>query len=292
MENPLQKLFRLKFCLLTILLLTLIACTHLTAQPYVDPVQVRYMYALRKNNSAATPFIHLWVGNDVPVKIKVKENAYILLSPYYEFWNLDSAESNSQYPVVQSLTLPVGAIIPIGKSKWTVNLIPMIRTNGEVLFADKTFQYAIVSFASFARKPNQKFRFGLYASKEFFGWFVIPTVGCDWKIDDKNYLFGLLPGRLTYEHKLNNKLFWGSTFRAPMNSYRFTNGQYIRLDDQQLSAYLDYYPLKNICIAFEPGYGIMRKIRTGINDDKNYLAEVKWGDGPFIKLCLSYRIRL
>jgi hypothetical protein len=71
------------------------------------------------------------------------------------------------------------------------------RWNGEQLFA------ANISYggAAAARKPDQKFRFGVYANAEFFGLFVIPLLGCDWRIDSRNYLFGILPGRLTFEHE-------------------------------------------------------------------------------------------
>jgi hypothetical protein len=119
----------------------------------------------------------------------------------------------------------------------------------------------------------------------------MPLLGADWQIDDRNYVFGLLPGRFTWEHKWNNKLFGGTTFRAITNSYRLKDGNYMRLDDNQISLYLDYYIAKKFVITLEPGYGIMRKIRTGV-DNKNYITERNWGDGPFIKLSTSYRIRL
>jgi hypothetical protein len=110
-------------------------------------------------------------------------------------------------------------------------------------------------------------------------------------MDQKNYFFGLLPGRFTWEHQFNNRLYGGMTFRAITNSYRLQNGQYLRIDDNQLSTFLDMYPLKNICFTLEPGYGILRKLRTGTNN-RDYITDEKWGDGLFIKLSAAYRIRL
>jgi hypothetical protein len=152
-------------------------------------------------------------------------------------------------------------------------------------------QFGGAVFGTWARKPQQKFRFGVYLNDEFFGLFVIPLVGADWRIDEKNYLFGLLPGRLTYEHQWTKKLYAGATFRSITNSFRLNNGQYLRLDDNQLSLYLEYYPAKHLCFTVEPGYGLFRKMRTGIND-KDYLTDRNWGDGPFIKVSASYRIRM
>lgn len=265
---------------------------QLRSQPFVDPFQVRYMYAFKNTHTPATPFTHLWAGTDVPVKIKkLNENSFLLISPYYEQWNLDSAETEHIYPKVQSIALPVGLILPFNTSKWSLTVIPVARWNGEQLFAENTFQFGGATFASYARKPDQKFRIGVYANAEFFGLFIIPLLGCDWRIDEKNYLFGVLPGRLTYEHQWNTKFYWGATFRAPTSSYRLSDGSFIRIDDNQLSLYADYYPAKHLCVTLEAGYGILRKIRTGV-DTKEYTSKINWGDGPFIKCSASYRIRL
>jgi hypothetical protein len=247
------------------------------------------MNAFKNSNTPATPFTHLYIGSDLPIQFK--GDAILLLSPYYETWSIDSAETSEIYPTVHSFVFPVGLIMPIKDSKWTLTAIPIVGWSGEKLFAENTFQYGGVTLLSFERKPQQKFRVGVYANAEFFGLFIVPLIGCDWRIDDKNYLFGVLPGRLTYEHKWNDKFFGGVTFRAPTRSYRLSNGQYLRLDDNQLSVFIDYYPVKQMCITIEPGFGVLRKIRTGI-DGRDYITSVNWGDGPFIKLSAAYRIRL
>lgn len=262
--------------------------SQLEAQPYIDPFQVRYMDAFNSPKGEATPFKHLWAGSDLPIKLK--ENSYLILSPTYERWELDLNNPEEVYPAVQSFSFPVALMLPIQQSKWSLTLIPMVRWNGEKLFGENTFQVGGVTLVTYARKPTQKFRFGVYTSGEFFGLFVVPLLGTDWRIDEKNYLFGTLPGRLTYEHQMSKKWFTGATFRAPTSSYRLPNGQFLRIDDNQISLHLDYYLSKNFCITLEPGYGIMRRLRTGINHTE-YLTKVKWGDGPFIKLSTQYRIR-
>jgi len=263
--------------------------TQVWSQPYVDLIQLRYTYAVKNKKAAATPFTHLWAGSDIPLKLK--GNSYLLLSPYYELWRLDSAKKQEIYPTLHSIAFPIGFIQPIGRSNWAITVIPILRWNGEKLFDESTFQYGGVTFATYAPKPLQKFRLGVYLNADFFGLFVMPLLGADWRIDKKNYLFGLLPGRLSFEHKWSEKLYGGATFRAITNSYRFSNGQFIRLDDNQVSLFLDYYPDKHICVTLEPGFGVFRKIRTG-NNKGDYFNKVNWGDGPFIKLSAAYRIRL
>ena len=284
-----SRLFYREYLLLLFTFVTVL-CLHseLTAQPYIDPIQVRYMQAFRTPNTPATPFTHLYAGSDLPVRLK--GDAILLFSPYYDQWNLDSAQTDGMYPTVHSLALPVGLIMPIMDTKWTITVLPFVRTNGEELFGDRTFQFGGAALAGLALKPHQKFRLGVYASGEFFGLFIIPLLGVDWRIDDRNYLFGVLPGRLTFEHQWNDRLFGGATFRAPTTSYRFADGSFMRLDDNQISAFVDYYITKEICVTVEPGYGLLRRIRTGVNSVE-YLTKVHWGDGFFLKVSAAYRIR-
>ncbi len=260
----------------------------LSAQPYVDPLQLRYTRAFRKPGAFATAHEHLLTGSDLPLKLK--ENTYLLLSPFYEQWRIDSATKKQIVPGVKSLALPVGLILPLNK-KWSLTVMPTLRTNGETLFGSKTIQFGGALFTSYTRKPGQKLRFGVYMNKECFGLFIMPLLGTDWRIDKKNYLFGMLPGRMTFEHQWTKNFFGGFTFRAITNSYRLDNGRYLRLEDNQLSGFLDLYAAKHLCFTLEPGFGLLRKIRTGLND-KNYLSVRNWGDGPFIKLSAAYRVRL
>jgi hypothetical protein len=259
------------------------------AQPYVDPFQVRYTYAFENKTGQATPFTHWWAGSDLPIKLK--DRTYQLLSPFFESWTLDSASKDNVLPTVSSVAFPMGFILPLKNPKWSVNLMPIVRWNGEKVFGEKTFQFGGVAFMTYEKAPGKKIRFGAYMNDDFFGFFFMPLLGADWRIDSRNYIFGLLPGRLTYEHQFGKRLYGGATFRAITNSYRLQNGEYVRLDDNQISLYLDTYVSKHICLTLEPGYGIMRKLRTGINN-KNYITDRNWGDGPFIKLSASWRIRL
>ena len=129
-----------------------ISIGHLKAQPFVDPLQVRYTLGARNAQSAATPFTHLWAGSDLPLKLK--DSTYLLLSPYYENWQFDSASTKNVFPSVQSLAFPIGLILPFKHSKWSLTLMPILRTNGKELFGEKTFQFGGPVFATFARRPQ------------------------------------------------------------------------------------------------------------------------------------------
>ena len=178
------------------------------------------------------------------------------------------------------------------KNHWSLTVTAIPRFNSEGLKFEKSFQIGAVLLAEYKKKKNLKYKFGVYVNREFFGTFVMPLAGIDWKIDERNNLFGVLPGKLTYEHKINNNFYTGATFRALTNSYKLSNGNYLRIDDNQLSGYIDCYATKHIVFTGEAGYGIMRKLRSGNGYNKNYFTDHNWGDGLFVKLCAAFRIRL
>jgi len=70
------------------------------------------------------------------------------------------------------------------------------------------------------------------------GIFIIPLLGLDWKMGEKNRVFGVLPGNMVWEHKAGRSFYVGAVFRAITNSYRAGqfNGKsyFIRIDDSGL----------------------------------------------------------
>ncbi len=272
-------------------ILFMLACiivVHTKAQPYVDLLNTRYTSSLF-NNKMATTFTHLYVGSDLPVKLK--NNKLIVFSPFYDQWNVDSAYNEHYQPVVSSIAVPVSVILPLYKDRWLLTATAIPRLNSEGFSMQNSFQMGGVLLATYKKFASLKYKAGVYANSEFFGLFVIPLAGIDWRINDKNNLFGVLPGRLTYEHKLSTAFYTGATFRAITNSYRLNNGSYLRIDDNQISSYLDWYATQQIVFSGEMGYGVFRKLRTGLAHEE-YNTAYKWGNGAFFRLCVAYRIRL
>ena len=273
-------------------LLAIAICVALKGftQPYVDPLHVRYTYGFKSNSGSGTPFSHFYFGPDLPLKLK--NNGLFVISPVYEKWNIDSSSQKAWLPQVTGIALALSAIIPLDKNHWSLTISAIPRINGEELNTDDNFQIGGVMLASYKKKETLKFKFGIYANREFFGLFIIPLAGIDWRIDERNNLFGVLPGKLSFEHKLSTRFYTGATFRAITNSYRLNNSNYLRIDDNQISSFIDCYVTKHIVITSEAGYGIMRELKSGNGYNKHYLTQFKWDDGLFIKLSASYRIRL
>jgi hypothetical protein len=273
-----------------LLILFIIVTSNVLAQPYVDPVHVRYTYGIKSKKSSGTPFSHFYVGPDLPLKLR--NNKYFVISPIFEQWNIDSASEKSYLPKVKGVGLALSVILPLDKGHWSLTMSAIPRVNGEKFDMEDAFQFGGVLLATYKKSETLRYKFGVYANAEFFGLFIIPLAGIDWRMDARNNLFGVLPGRLTFEHKLNSHFYTGATFRAITNSYRLENNNYLRIDDNQLSGFLDCYLTKHIVFTPEAGLGILRKLRSGHGKNKIYTEDYNWGDGGFIKLSASYRVRL
>src|SRR4051812_1430624 len=151
------------------------------AQPYVDPLNIRYTGTLF-NNKNPTTFSHLYVGPDIPFKLK--NNKLLVISPFYEKWDFDSTSNKYFLPVVNNIALAVSTIIPLAKNRWLLTVTAIPRLNSESLNLQNSFQMGGVLLATYNKYNNLKYKLGVYVNGEFFGLFVIPLIGIDWKIDE------------------------------------------------------------------------------------------------------------
>src|SRR5215216_8190910 len=99
------------FSSLVYILLCFFHIYSLKAQPYIEPLHLHYTHAFKDKNTNATPFNYLYIGSDLPVKFK--NGTILLLSPFYENWNIDSAGNKNFLPPVSNIVLPVSVIFPL-----------------------------------------------------------------------------------------------------------------------------------------------------------------------------------
>ncbi|MEO8769071.1 MAG: DUF6268 family outer membrane beta-barrel protein [Ferruginibacter sp.] len=259
------------------------------AQPFLDIINLKY------TNSPNTGFINqnkndlrlhlLGAGTNLPIQFKNKKDA-VIFSPFYEQWS--SQINNNKKQNYYSVGLPVTLSKTIPHSKWNFLLTAIVRMNDSSIDKKTKAQGGGAFIVGYKKSGKLTYKLGLYINNELFGVFVIPLLGIDWNITPRDNLFGILPGNLTYEHKLNNHFYYGAAFRAITNSYGMGNG-YWRIDENQLGLYLDSYLNKNIVLNVEAGHSILRKIRTGIKHVSKYDADVN--DNLYIKIALAYRVR-
>ena len=274
------------------LFIVLLLCTvSAQAQPYLDLGQLSY-----HTSPGGDPkkFEHLRAQVNLP-KI-FKDSSVLVINPIWEERWMQMAEGDPRIHLRGMITW-----ITFTKRfsrKWELLTAVIPRWNGEpsVQFSEG-FQAGIALAAIYKPRPGLSYRLGFYYNKEFFGNFFVPVWGIDWKINKRQRLFGMLPGFFTYENRISPKFSWGGNFRTFTNSYKLAtdgwnsnNSRFIRIDDNQIGAYLDYYLTPRVVFNLEGGYSLFRKVRSGVNS-KSDMVYMSNNSAPYIRAVLQYRLR-
>jgi hypothetical protein len=249
------------------------------------------------NDGQPKKFNHVRAQANLPI-ISKKDSSYFLFNPMWDQRWVQQTEASREY-AVQGLITWFSYGRNFGKN-WTVQVSAIPRWTGEAsLQFSEGFQMGGAVLVTRKIRPGLKYQFGAYYNKELFGHFFLPLLGIDWKINDQMNLFGVLPGYLTYEHRLGKKFSWGANFRTFTTSYRLeTNGianadDYLRVQDNQVGIYSDFYLAPKIVLNVEAGHTAMRRIATGIEGkgDKNTEHIVSERDNFYFRATLQYRLR-
>jgi hypothetical protein len=259
------------------------------AQPFLDIANIRYTNSpntgLINQHKNDVKIQYYGIGTNIPLQFNNKKDA-VILSPFFETWS--SKINNNKRQNYYSVALPVSLSKTIPHTKWSFLLTGIVRMNDSSINKKTTLQVGGAFIISNKRNENLTWKLGLYVNNELFGLFVMPLAGIDWRINARNNLFGILPGSLTYEHKINDRFYYGANFRALTNSYAKSNS-YWRIDENHLGLYLDTYLNKNLVLNVEAGHSLLRIIRTG----EKHISKVdeKVNDNLYIRVAFAYRVR-
>ena len=273
------------------LIILILSSSTVAAQPYLDAAQVMYQSS---PGEEPKEFRHFRAQVNVPIILK--DSSIIVINPMWEErWLKPYESSNMQH--YRGLISWFSFSKRLG-TKWEAMLAFIPRFNGEpeVQFKEG-FQAGGVLLFSYKKRPGLTFKFGGYYNTEFFGPFFWPLLGIDWKINNKQRVFAILPSYATYEYRINKKLSWGGNFRTYTNSYKVHNTpaqslqiDYTRFNDNQLGAYMDFYLTPKIVLNSEGGYSITRSIETGVSKDAEpFISSEK--TGAYFRLAIQYRLR-
>jgi Domain of unknown function (DUF6268) len=277
------------FCAVFITMVLLLMVADTKGQPYLDIVSLKYTNSpnagLINQNKNDILLEYFSVGTNLPVQFKNKKDA-VIFSPFFETWSSKINTDNRQNYYSAALPVSLNKIIPY--TKWGILLTGIVRMNDSSINKKTKVQVGGAFIIRNVRNEQLTWKLGMYINNELFGLFIIPLAGIDWRINDRNMLFGVLPANLTYEHKINGHFYYGANFRTFTNSYAKTN-EYWRIDENQLGLYLDTYLNKNFVLNMEAGHSLFRKIRTGVKDVSEYNGNVN--DNFYFKISFAYRVR-
>ena len=273
------------------------------AQPFIDIAKINYSYSPAKGlNHKSNPLKAnlISIGVNLPLELKKGGDAFII-NPFFDH-DQGRIATNDFHVMSQGLFL--GFLKRNLFEHWDITTAFIVRRNKDVdSKLDHDWQYGGIILTTWRKNNTVSLKLGLYFNKEFFGNYFIPLAGIDWKISPKNNLFGVLPGNLVLEHKINQRFYCGFSFRALTNSYRLRQTvdpclsgdcsarNYLRVDDNQLGAFADFYVYKKFVLTAESGSTILRRYRFGLKGNTiNNNTDYK-NDNYYFRLGLSYRIR-
>jgi len=271
--------------------ITLLIVSEGYSQPYLDVFSVKYMHSPdagiinRNKNRDILNYSNISINSPFAFK---PVHGILLISPFYEKWNTSISGVTNALPKHQNFALSLSFVDTASSHKWRYAFTPIIRMKD---FSKDTgpAQLGFAGLAIFQKNKSLTYKFGFYFNKDYFGNFFMPLLGIDWWINNKNKLFGILPGNMSFEHKVSKQLYYGIAFKAITNSYHDKGNQYFRVDDNQLGIFADAYLTKNIVLSTELGHSLFRKLSAGEkNVFKNDLAV---NDNCYIRFGLAYRVR-
>lgn len=277
-------------------------CNICYSQPYLDIARVNYTYSPKEGlNKKTNPL----VSNDydvnltLPLELKKGGDA-ILINPFLNY-NQGSIDNHSFHLISEGAG--TGFLKKFKNKEWSLLSVFFLRRNKEVKKrVTKEWQYGGAVVATWKKSTSLELKLGIYYNKEFKNQ-VIPLAGIDWEIDERNNLFGLLPGNLVFEHKVSRRFFYGAAFRALTNAYSMEttdpclngdcSGQnYLRISDNQLGLFGDVYITPKIVFTSEIGYTVLRKYRFGFKGSGSHNHTDYKNDNFYLRASLVYRLHL
>ena len=271
---------------------------YLKAQPYLDLLNIQNTTGPNFNFFNNTNrLVHFNTSLNLPIKLNKEGSKLLLFSPFFEKWDVNTiSNTNNIFKnatnrfQLNSLRLPIGFLTKLN-TKWKLITVFVPRTSlgidnlGNTAPSLKFNQFGGYALSTYEYKKTLKFKFGLYFNKEYGRKLILPLAGIDWKINDRNLLFGVLPDKMIYEHKVSKAFYYGAIFESLSSSYKsYDTIHFVRVDDNRIGAFTDFYPLKHFVIRVEAGHTILRKIKTD-------LMEIPIRDGFYCKIQTNLRIR-
>ena len=272
------------------------------SQPFLDVVNAEYTNSIKegvfRRQNTGNRYGFLNAGLTVPVLFK-SDSSILVISPAFENWKVKTDNLADLPAGILSLKAAVGFIKPVS-SKWTFSASIIPRWNGynSQLLTKDNFQFGLAGLVSYKAGAGLVLKGGVYYNPEFFGTFIMPLIGIEWKINEYNNLFGVLPGSMTFEHKISARLFTGAFFKAITNSYQAgidsnrSAKRFLRIDENQLTFFADVYITKHIVLYIQAGHSVLRQFRLGtVNAGDTYYYKVRMNDGFLFKTGVAYRLR-
>ena len=287
----------------------------LRAQPFVDILNIQYQRFPEApyDNSANARLITEQVTANLFLPLQLKNKDVIVIGSSFDKFRFQyDSVNNSKTSFLYATSLQLGGVKQWKDGKWSALMLIIPRISSDwVTLSEKHFQLGGVVLFTYTKSSTLKYKFGLYYNREFFGNFFMPLAGFEWKVNEKLNIFGVLPGSMNVEYKLNKSLYTGIAYKSITTSYRLSDSQgsyYVREGHRfwghwQLKGFVNYYPVKNVALFAEFGGTSWRRYEVYKNDRENKKDPVTepgsfypvyriFKNGVFFNVGIAFRVRL
>lgn len=268
-----------------------------------------FAYMLSPSNTYADTNLKSNIGYFTTVlnfPVKLNEKTAILTGIRGNIWTVKYDPEQLWPEKYYSLGITLGLNHKFSdKNSFLFVLLPKLNSDFNNLNSN-AFQLGF--FSTYAHRVNNDFlwKAGLYYNSEFFGPFVVPIFGIDWKLNEKVSIRGDLPIFAKVNYSIREGFSSGLGYIALVSSFRLSG----EFKDAYTSRYAiepyfysDIKVMKNIYLNGKVGYTLGRKYPVYAKDDKLdlQLMFMKFGDeriqlnsdiedGIFIEFTLSYKV--
>ena len=295
---------------IAILLMVCGAAQSIYSQPFVDLLRVQKSWfnkaAYKNDPNAGLTQSASMVNLFAPFVLK---NTNVLFVGYDYFENGFYYQSDTSYhKYLEQHLLELGFTKKWTGTPWASTLMFLPRLSGDFNgIKSSEIQPGGVVLMTYKKRNSLKFKFGVYYNLEFYGNSFLPLLGIDWKINDRLYMFGVLPGSMNFEYKLSDRFYTGLAYRNSTITYRVKGepeDYYILegrlgLGNNTLYPFIHFYPVKNFVVYAGAGMSLFHYFQLYNASDKkvpetahNYRIFNEARDGTFFQLGAAFRIRM
>jgi hypothetical protein len=266
-----------------ILLVLLLQCTTLVAQPYIEIAGLHYgsfnISSLYKGKDEWR-VKNDWLITGINLPLKIGKRDYLLLSPSYEQkrFHDDVTEfdvlslSTVQSPVFYEETfysagLPITYIHTLNDTSKRIIACYLYHQNWSSLLNPgwTTDQHGGAFIYSNNVSPKFTWKAGLYYNREFYGDYIMPLLGFEWTPNEKLFLWGLLPNNATLDFTNGGPFHIGINYRGVEDSYSEGFNDYFHLTEGEVEFFGSYYlPHTPLAISVEVGQTVAREYEYNI----------------------------
>jgi hypothetical protein len=275
-------------------------CMKLQAQPYFDVAAIQYQYSPDKSYSGndGNPMATHYLQGQANLPLKIYKKDLLLINPVFEMTHLDFKNETADDFHLYGLTMALTYMKQWKDPKWKTAFVGLIRLSSDLKnITAEHLQPGCAMLVIYERSHKVRYKLGVFYSAEFFGTLVLPLAGIDWKITDRLTLHGLVPRSMFLEYKVTPRVYAGIATKTVLNSYRyqsFNPHDYIKIEENHVRLFVDYYLTRHIVFNVEAGHTFFREYhqRSVQQRMEGLDSDMMVNDGLLFKASFIYRVRL